>query len=48
MQEVKSGNKKFNQLRDDAKKHQIEEVGERLRTMMPWIGKDKLVNRTAN
>lgn len=48
MQEVKSGNKKFNQLRDEAKKHQIEEVGEKLRTMMPWIGKGKLVNKAAN
>ena len=48
IKEVKSGNKNFNQLRKDAKKHQIEEVGEKLRTMMPWIGKDKLVNKEAN
>ena len=28
--------------------HQIEEVGGRLRAMMPWIGKGKLVDRTRN
>jgi ketol-acid reductoisomerase len=48
MKEVKSGNKNFNDLRNEAKKHQIEEVGEKLRTMMPWIGKGKLVNKEAN
>ncbi|MDB2550260.1 ketol-acid reductoisomerase [Rickettsiales bacterium] len=48
MKEVKAGNKNFNQLRSDAKTHQIEEVGEKLRTMMPWIGKGKLVNKAAN
>ncbi|MFT4718209.1 MAG: ketol-acid reductoisomerase [Rickettsiales bacterium] len=48
IKEAKSGNKNFNQLRKDAKKHQIEEVGEKLRTMMPWIGKDKLVNKESN
>jgi ketol-acid reductoisomerase len=48
MAEVKSGNKNFDQLRNEAKKHQIEEVGEKLRTMMPWIGKGKLVNKAAN
>ena len=48
MKEVKSGNKNFNQLRDTAKKHQIEEVGKKLRTMMPWINKNKLVNREAS
>ncbi|GAC1621224.1 MAG: ketol-acid reductoisomerase [Nevskia sp.] len=28
--------------------HQIEEVGARLRAMMPWIGKNKLVDKTKN
>ncbi len=28
--------------------HQIEEVGERLRGMMPWIGKNKLVDKARN
>jgi len=28
--------------------HQIEQVGEKLRAMMPWIGKNKLVDQTKN
>jgi ketol-acid reductoisomerase len=28
--------------------HPIEEVGERLRAMMPWIGANKLVDKTRN
>ena len=32
--------------RDDA--HQIEEVGAKLRAMMPWIGKNKMVDTTRN
>jgi ketol-acid reductoisomerase len=28
--------------------HQIEEVGQRLRAMMPWIGKNKLVDKARN
>ena len=28
--------------------HQIEEVGARLRSMMPWIAKNKLVDKTKN
>ena len=28
--------------------HQIEEVGEKLRAMMPWIGKNKLVDKARN
>jgi ketol-acid reductoisomerase len=45
MAESRSGNKKFNELRANAKAHQIEEVGSNLREMMPWIAKNKLVNR---
>lgn len=30
------------------KEHQIEEVGERLRSMMPWISKNKLVDHSKN
>ncbi len=44
MSEFKSGNKNFNKLRSDAKSHPIEEVGENLRKMMPWIAANKLVN----
>jgi ketol-acid reductoisomerase len=28
--------------------HPIEEVGERLREMMPWIAKDRLVDKSKN
>ena len=28
--------------------HPIEEVGERLRAMMPWIGANKLVDKEKN
>ena len=42
--ESESGRAKFNALRDAGAKHQIEEVGARLRSMMPWIsaGKQKV------
>ena len=44
MAENKSGKKNFDELRAKGKKHQIEEVGEKLRSMMPWIsaGKQKV------
>ena len=35
--ENKSGCKKFDQLREAEKKHQVEEVGARLRGMMSWL-----------
>jgi ketol-acid reductoisomerase len=28
--------------------HQIEQVGEKLRAMMPWIKKNRLVDQTKN
>jgi ketol-acid reductoisomerase len=28
--------------------HQIEQVGDKLRAMMPWIAKNKLVDQTRN
>jgi len=37
---------KATRARNDA--HQIEEVGARLRAMMPWIGKNKMVDTTRN
>ena len=40
---LKSGQIKFKQMRDQAAKHQIEEVGAKLRSMMPWIASNKLV-----
>jgi ketol-acid reductoisomerase len=43
MDEHKSGQIKFKQMREDSAKHQIEEVGAKLRSMMPWIASNKLV-----
>ena len=43
MAENKNNNKNFNLLRESNNKHPIEEVGEKLRNMMPWISKNKLV-----
>ena len=34
--------------RDVQRKHQIETVGESLRSMMPWIAKNKLVDQSKN
>ena len=48
MQENKSGKKNFDALRQKGKAHPIEATGEKLRTMMPWIAKNKLVNKSAN
>jgi ketol-acid reductoisomerase len=35
-------------MRRQSREHLIEQVGERLRGMMPWIGANKLVDRTRN
>ena len=34
--------------RDTQREHQIEKVGESLRSMMPWIAKNKLVDQSKN
>jgi ketol-acid reductoisomerase len=39
--ESESGRANFNALREAGAKHQIEEVGKRLRSMMPWISAGK-------
>jgi len=41
IKENKKGGKKFAKLREAAKKHQIEEVGEQLRKMMSWLPAEK-------
>lgn len=37
--EAESGGKNFNALRKEGQKHEIEKVGARLRSLMPWIKK---------
>jgi ketol-acid reductoisomerase len=39
--EVRSGGARFNELRQQGKEHQIEQVGGELRSMMPWISAGK-------
>ena len=48
MQEYKAGAARFKAIRRNNDRHQIEEVGEKLRGMMPWIGKNKLVDKSRN
>jgi len=48
MLENEVGQPSFKATRRRAAEHQIEDVGERLRAMMPWIAKNKLVDRARN
>jgi ketol-acid reductoisomerase len=41
IEENKDGGKRFAQLREQARNHPIENVGERLRAMMSWLPSDK-------
>ena len=46
--ENKVGQVGFKATRARVNQHQIEQVGERLRAMMPWIGKNRLVDKARN
>ncbi|MDX1410332.1 MAG: hypothetical protein R3330_19410, partial [Saprospiraceae bacterium] len=48
MDENASGGKRFPELREKASHHPIEEVGEKLRGMMPWIKASKVVDKSVN
>jgi ketol-acid reductoisomerase len=48
MLENKVGQTSFKTRRKLEAQHPVEEVGERLRAMMPWIGKNKLVDKEKN
>ena len=48
MEESRSGGANFQSLRKAGRDHEIEAVGERLRAMMPWIQKGKLVDKEKN
>ncbi|PPC85753.1 MAG: ketol-acid reductoisomerase, partial [Hyphomicrobium sp.] len=48
MLECKAGQPGFKATRRLNDAHQIEEVGGKLRAMMPWIGKNKLVDKGRN
>ncbi|MCB1882574.1 MAG: ketol-acid reductoisomerase [Geminicoccaceae bacterium] len=46
--ENKAGQASFKAKRAKEAEHELEKVGERLRGMMPWIGKGKLVDKATN
>ncbi|HEY9079460.1 ketol-acid reductoisomerase [Magnetovibrio sp.] len=48
MLECKAGQPSFKATRRRNAEHEIEEVGQRLRAMMPWIGANKLVDKEKN
>ena len=48
MLECSSGQSSFKALRRRAAEHNVEEVGERLRGMMPWIAENALVDKSKN
>ncbi|MDM7851146.1 ketol-acid reductoisomerase [Pseudochrobactrum kiredjianiae] len=48
MQEYRAGAARFKGIRRMNDNHQIEEVGAKLRGMMPWISKNKLVDKARN
>ncbi len=48
MDENKNGQKNFLKMRKELADHPIEKVGKKLRDLMPWIGKNKLVNKEKN
>ena len=48
MDENREGGRRFPELRRKAAEHRIEEVGAKLRSMMPWIEKGKIVDKSKN
>ena len=46
--EMHSGAKNLESLRKKGREHQIEEVGAKLRSMMPWIKANKIVDKSKN
>jgi ketol-acid reductoisomerase len=44
----KKGRKDFLRMREQGAAHQLEKVGEKLRSMMPWIAKNRLVDKSKN
>ena len=46
--ECQAGQPSFKAMRRISAEHPIEQVGEKLRAMMPWIAKNKLVDKARN
>jgi ketol-acid reductoisomerase len=48
MAENRGGRKGFLRMRETGAAPQLEKVGEKLRSMMPWIAKNRLVDKSKN
>jgi ketol-acid reductoisomerase len=48
MQENRTGRKDFLRMREEGAAHQLEKVGEKLRSMMPWIARNRMIDRSRN
>src|SRR5437868_7649683 len=48
MKENRNGRKRFIELEEKTKAHQIERTGGRLREMMPWLSESRLVDKAKN
>ncbi|HZJ44445.1 MAG TPA: ketol-acid reductoisomerase [Pyrinomonadaceae bacterium] len=48
MKENRNGKPRFQQLDEEAREHPIEQVGSKLRDMMPWLTKSRLVDKAKN
>ncbi len=48
MTEYRCGSPHFRELRQEAAKHPIEDVGAKLRGLMPWLASNRLVDRSRN
>jgi ketol-acid reductoisomerase len=46
--EYRAGMSNFKKLRQEGEQHPVEEVGRRLRSYMPWLASDRLVDRAKN
>jgi ketol-acid reductoisomerase len=46
--EYRQGLPNFKRLRQEAEQHPIEEVGRQLRSFMPWLGSERLIDRARN
>ncbi len=46
--EYRAGLPNFKRLRGEAEQHQTEQVGRQLRSFMPWLGSDRLVDKAKN
>jgi ketol-acid reductoisomerase len=48
MEEYRVGMPHFRELRKEAENHPVEKVGEKLRSMMPWLASERLVDKSKN